>query len=191
MQEDNRLEILKRKWWDGGKCPKEEDHRAKGPLTLSSQTFHLAPFCTAANPSLSRPSTCPSPSTTRSGHGEHRRHLRGPGVWPSGGHLHGGAGVCLDVEADARKRGERGLPNLRLLCLPLPSVAPGPPRGRKAPPFPALRRTCRLVSFCPRHHQHKLKGNTSVLPHSCVKCSSRMCQYPITTRRTLYLVAVI
>ncbi|XP_075956378.1 glutamate receptor ionotropic, kainate 4 [Anarhichas minor] len=30
MQEDNRLEIFKRKWWDGGKCPKEEDHRAKG-----------------------------------------------------------------------------------------------------------------------------------------------------------------
>uniref|UniRef100_A0AAQ6ITN2 Glutamate receptor n=1 Tax=Anabas testudineus TaxID=64144 RepID=A0AAQ6ITN2_ANATE len=27
LQEDNRLEILKRKWWDGGKCPKEEDHR--------------------------------------------------------------------------------------------------------------------------------------------------------------------
>lgn len=44
MQEDNRLEILKRKWWDGGKCPKEEDHRAKGPSTLSSPTFHLAPF---------------------------------------------------------------------------------------------------------------------------------------------------
>ncbi|XP_054476373.1 glutamate receptor ionotropic, kainate 4 [Anoplopoma fimbria] len=30
MQEDNRLEIFKRKWWEGGKCPKEEDHRAKG-----------------------------------------------------------------------------------------------------------------------------------------------------------------
>ncbi|KAG9348263.1 hypothetical protein JZ751_001998 [Albula glossodonta] len=30
LQEDNRLEILKRKWWDGGQCPKEEDHRAKG-----------------------------------------------------------------------------------------------------------------------------------------------------------------
>ncbi|XP_069497036.1 glutamate receptor ionotropic, kainate 5 isoform X2 [Ambystoma mexicanum] len=30
MQENNRLEILKRKWWEGGKCPKEEDHRAKG-----------------------------------------------------------------------------------------------------------------------------------------------------------------
>ncbi|TRY94103.1 hypothetical protein DNTS_028566 [Danionella cerebrum] len=29
LQEENRLEILKRKWWDGGKCPKEEDHRAK------------------------------------------------------------------------------------------------------------------------------------------------------------------
>lgn len=34
MQEDNRLEILKRKWWDGGKCPKEEDHRAKGLSSL-------------------------------------------------------------------------------------------------------------------------------------------------------------
>ncbi|KAG8522271.1 Glutamate receptor ionotropic, kainate 4, partial [Galemys pyrenaicus] len=31
LQENNRLEILKRKWWEGGKCPKEEDHRAKGP----------------------------------------------------------------------------------------------------------------------------------------------------------------
>lgn len=48
MQEDNRLEILKRKWWDGGKCPKEEDHRAKGssaaaslaPLWFTSHLFH-------------------------------------------------------------------------------------------------------------------------------------------------------
>uniref|UniRef100_A0A8C1XAC1 Glutamate receptor n=1 Tax=Cyprinus carpio TaxID=7962 RepID=A0A8C1XAC1_CYPCA len=30
LQENNRLEILKRRWWEGGKCPKEEDHRAKG-----------------------------------------------------------------------------------------------------------------------------------------------------------------
>ncbi|XP_072557436.1 glutamate receptor ionotropic, kainate 4-like [Paramormyrops kingsleyae] len=30
LQEDNRLEILKRKWWEGGKCPKDGDHRAKG-----------------------------------------------------------------------------------------------------------------------------------------------------------------
>ncbi|KAA8591250.1 hypothetical protein FQN60_002193 [Etheostoma spectabile] len=29
MQESNRLEILKRRWWEGGQCPKEEDHRAK------------------------------------------------------------------------------------------------------------------------------------------------------------------
>lgn len=35
LQEDNRLEILKRKWWDGGKCPKEEDHRAKGLSVLN------------------------------------------------------------------------------------------------------------------------------------------------------------
>uniref|UniRef100_A0A8D2Q188 Glutamate receptor n=1 Tax=Varanus komodoensis TaxID=61221 RepID=A0A8D2Q188_VARKO len=30
LQENNRLEILKRKWWEGGQCSKEEDHRAKG-----------------------------------------------------------------------------------------------------------------------------------------------------------------
>ncbi|XP_032820591.2 glutamate receptor ionotropic, kainate 5 isoform X2 [Petromyzon marinus] len=30
LQENNRIEILKRKWWEGGSCPKEEDHRAKG-----------------------------------------------------------------------------------------------------------------------------------------------------------------
>ncbi|XP_067910302.1 glutamate receptor ionotropic, kainate 4 isoform X2 [Heterodontus francisci] len=29
LQENNQLEMLKHKWWDGGKCPKEE-HRAKG-----------------------------------------------------------------------------------------------------------------------------------------------------------------
>ncbi|CAJ0948103.1 unnamed protein product, partial [Ranitomeya imitator] len=29
LQENNCLEDLKRKWWDGGICPKEEDHRAK------------------------------------------------------------------------------------------------------------------------------------------------------------------
>lgn len=46
LQENNRLEILKRKWWEGGKCPKEEDHRAKGkPCTpkgwINSQVFCL------------------------------------------------------------------------------------------------------------------------------------------------------
>ncbi|CAL8366072.1 unnamed protein product [Arctogadus glacialis] len=37
LQENNRLEILKRKWWEAGQCPKEEDHRAKGltPLQVS------------------------------------------------------------------------------------------------------------------------------------------------------------
>lgn len=43
LQEDNRLEILKRKWWDGGKCPKEEDHRAKG-LSLQLNP-HLGWWC--------------------------------------------------------------------------------------------------------------------------------------------------
>lgn len=49
MQEDNRLEILKRKWWDGGKCPKEEDHRAKGPSTPELPNF---PFSTLLLPLL-------------------------------------------------------------------------------------------------------------------------------------------
>uniref|UniRef100_A0A672FIQ1 Glutamate receptor n=1 Tax=Salarias fasciatus TaxID=181472 RepID=A0A672FIQ1_SALFA len=30
LQENNRLEILKRRWWEGGQCPREEDHRATG-----------------------------------------------------------------------------------------------------------------------------------------------------------------
>ncbi|XP_054620043.1 glutamate receptor ionotropic, kainate 5-like isoform X2 [Dunckerocampus dactyliophorus] len=30
LQESNRLEVLKRRWWEGGHCPKEEDHRATG-----------------------------------------------------------------------------------------------------------------------------------------------------------------
>uniref|UniRef100_UPI00398F22E0 glutamate receptor ionotropic, kainate 4-like isoform X2 n=1 Tax=Pristiophorus japonicus TaxID=55135 RepID=UPI00398F22E0 len=30
LQENNQLEMLKRKWWEGGKCPKEAEHRAKG-----------------------------------------------------------------------------------------------------------------------------------------------------------------
>lgn len=99
MQEDNRLEILKRKWWDGGKCPKEEDHRAKGspaaasvylafiPLQFPSSGSHLSPYA----------------AVSRSGDGEHRRDLRGAGVWPAGGYLHGRAGVCLDVKAGPRK----------------------------------------------------------------------------------------
>lgn len=37
LQENNRLEILKRRWWEGGQCPKEEDHRAKGKNLRSKQ----------------------------------------------------------------------------------------------------------------------------------------------------------
>ncbi|KAA0703162.1 Glutamate receptor ionotropic, kainate 5 [Triplophysa tibetana] len=40
LQENNRLEILKRRWWEGGQCPKEEDHRAKG----------MNPTCTQQSP---------------------------------------------------------------------------------------------------------------------------------------------
>jgi ionotropic kainate glutamate receptor 4 len=30
LQEDNRLEILKRKWWQGDKCSKDDDRQAQG-----------------------------------------------------------------------------------------------------------------------------------------------------------------
>uniref|UniRef100_H3CII8 Glutamate receptor n=1 Tax=Tetraodon nigroviridis TaxID=99883 RepID=H3CII8_TETNG len=36
LQESNRLEILKRRWWEGGQCPREEDHRAKGCLGMEN-----------------------------------------------------------------------------------------------------------------------------------------------------------
>lgn len=41
LQENNRLEILKRRWWEGSQCPKEEDHRAKGELTASGRLLFL------------------------------------------------------------------------------------------------------------------------------------------------------
>lgn len=125
MQEDNRLEILKRKWWDGGKCPKEEDHRAKGlsPVnphllvprlhfslsdrvfgTLCPFQFLCLPFSSTTNPSPPSFSLLPPyPVVSRPGHGEHRRYLRGARVRPAGGYLHGSAGVCLDVKAGAGK----------------------------------------------------------------------------------------
>lgn len=49
LQENNRLEILKRKWWEGGRCPKEEDHRAKGqphPLAPPLSQKPLGPMPT-------------------------------------------------------------------------------------------------------------------------------------------------
>lgn len=50
LQENNRLEILKRKWWEGGKCPKEEDHRAKGKEDHRAKDKHPWVF-----PLLDRP----------------------------------------------------------------------------------------------------------------------------------------
>lgn len=43
LQENNRLEILKRRWWEGGQCPKEEDHRAKG-LTFRTLNLSIIPY---------------------------------------------------------------------------------------------------------------------------------------------------
>ncbi|KAI4811484.1 hypothetical protein KUCAC02_014389 [Chaenocephalus aceratus] len=35
LQENNRLEILKRRWWEGGQCPKEGDHTCQGSVDRS------------------------------------------------------------------------------------------------------------------------------------------------------------
>lgn len=43
LQENNRLEILKRRWWEGGQCPKEEDHRAKGQPTAAAVSLFASP----------------------------------------------------------------------------------------------------------------------------------------------------
>lgn len=137
LQEDNRLEILKRKWWDGGKCPKEEDHRAKGELPVTQlpvQTEYVT-----------KSSSC-CVFLSRPGHGEHWWDLRGACVWSAGGHLHGSAGVCLDAASYARNRGERGLFYLPLLSVLLPALAP--PSLNPLTPHPAP------------HNQHT-KGYTS------------------------------
>lgn len=119
------------------------------------------------------------PVVPRSGHGEHRRYLRGAGVRPAGGYLHGSAGVCLDVKADTRKWGERGLSDLHLLCLPLPSLVPSPSQRCEASQLPALTESATGVFFFlprvpadtqppsirpMRHNQHKAKD----IPHLCL-----------------------
>lgn len=72
----------------------------------------------------------------RSRHGEHWWDLRGAGVWSPGGHLHGGAGVCVDAASYARNRGERGLFYLPLFSVPLPAYSPpslNPPKPHPQP----------------------------------------------------------
>ena len=67
--------------------------------------------------------------SARVGHGEHWRHLRGAGLRSAGGHLHGGAGVHVDDEADARDGGEGGLSDMPLLSLSLSLPWCPAPRG--------------------------------------------------------------
>uniref|UniRef100_W5L4R2 Glutamate receptor n=1 Tax=Astyanax mexicanus TaxID=7994 RepID=W5L4R2_ASTMX len=45
LQENNRLEILKRRWWEGGECPKEEDHRAKGKFNIFAHLIDVKWVC--------------------------------------------------------------------------------------------------------------------------------------------------
>lgn len=90
LQENNRLEILKRKWWEGGRCPKEEDHRAKGqpplPMPAPSQK-PLGPRPTLPTPWLFPPS--------RFGHGEYWRYFCCAHLWPHHCCLRGGHGIHL------------------------------------------------------------------------------------------------
>lgn len=55
LQENNRLEILKRKWWEGGRCPKEEDHRAKGQKPLPMPALSQKPLGPGPTPTPTLP----------------------------------------------------------------------------------------------------------------------------------------
>lgn len=55
LQENNRLEILKRKWWEGGRCPKEEDHRAKGQPSPPPPLFPRNSLVPRPHPSCVHP----------------------------------------------------------------------------------------------------------------------------------------
>lgn len=110
LQENNRLEILKRRWWEGGQCPKEEDHRAKG----------MNPTCTQQSPSrlvshtillfrLKSPQRYQKYTSVyhflyeelnvliccRSWDGEHRGYICGVDLWADYCRVCGCDGVCL------------------------------------------------------------------------------------------------
>lgn len=103
LQENNRLEILKRKWWEGSRCPKEEDHRAKGQPPLHAVPFPKAP----CHPWPTRPDPWLSPSTPRLGHGEHRRHFCRAHLWPHHCCLRGSHGIhMVHAEVGRVRRGE-------------------------------------------------------------------------------------
>lgn len=89
LQENNRLEILKRKWWEGGRCPKEEDHRAKGqPPPSRAYSFPETPWAHAHAHTL-------VVFTLRLGHGEHWRYFCCADLWPHYCCLRGGHGIHL------------------------------------------------------------------------------------------------
>ena len=117
-------------WWQmskGGRSPCQ-----RFVCGLSSRSTLVPPLNTNSSSHL---------ALSRSGDGKHWRDLRGAGVRPAGGNLHGSAGVCLDVKADTGKRGETEPPHLHLLCLPVPPLAPAspsPPPGCKASQLPTL-----------------------------------------------------
>lgn len=118
----------------------------------------------------------------RPGHGEHRRHLCGAGVRPASGHLNGGAGVCMDVEAEPWKRGEPDPSNLHLLCLSVPSLAPAPSRSYQAFQLPALTGEATLPpSVKPeRNNQHKAKD----VPHIYLRVHTQ--NFPHFQQQKLY-----
>uniref|UniRef100_A0A7N9D5V9 Glutamate receptor n=1 Tax=Macaca fascicularis TaxID=9541 RepID=A0A7N9D5V9_MACFA len=92
LQENNRLEILKRKWWEGGKCPKEEDHRAKG-VRLPGDGDRAAQYHPVSGqypppPAARRSPAAPAPHTRGAqapGHGDaqQREAVRGRGARPA------------------------------------------------------------------------------------------------------------
>lgn len=110
LQENNRLEILKRKWWEGSRCPKEEDHRAKGQPPSRARSSQRprgpvpAPPQRPRGPTPTRPMPRLSPPP-RSGHGEHWRDFCRAHLWPHHCRLRGGHGIHLVHSEVSRVRG--------------------------------------------------------------------------------------
>lgn len=155
LQENNRLEILKRKWWEGGKCPKEEDHRAKGecvqgpPPSCSRGALISCIWCPKSRSGLLQHTDNKPCKEQRAGLGPESgavgRALCPPAHWSQGCHLY---------------RASRAWP------APTPARVPPSPHHH---PLPAtLSHSCPLTASSPpviRVSLFTVRGNPSIPLH--------------------------
>ncbi|TNN45886.1 Glutamate receptor ionotropic, kainate 5 [Liparis tanakae] len=160
LQESNRLEILKRHWWEGGRCLKEEDHRAKGLGMENIGGIFVVLICgliiavfvaimeflwsTRRSAETDEVSVCQemltefrnAVSCKKSSRSRRRRPLSSAG----GGVLRRAPRLAMATPRPVRLVREMRLTNGRLysgggsLAVGLPDLGPGPQRLLEAPP---------------------------------------------------------